>query len=89
MLQIQQMIDAAIAVDMRLLMKSIPGLRFEPGTSHTESRDSNTELLQNAIPLCPIQLYLKHTSGKATLNKRLFSAVSNHCIIQLLLDTTF
>ena len=58
-------------------------------TSHTESRDSTTELLQNAIPLLTIQLYLKHTACKAALNKRLFRAASNHCIIQLLSDASF
>ena len=91
MLQIQQMTDAAIAVDMSLLIKCIPGLRFEPETSHTESRDSTstTELLQNAIPFLTMQLYLKQTACKAALNKRLSSAASMHCITQLQLDATF
>ena len=82
------MIDAAIAADLSLLIKCIPGLRIEPGTSRTESSDSTTEVMQNAIPVLTIQLYLKHTTCKAALNKHLFSAVSNHCIIQLLLDAT-
>ena len=51
------MIDAAIAADLSLLIKCIPGLRIEPGTSHTESNDSTTELLKNAIPVLTIQLY--------------------------------
>ena len=89
MLQIQQMTDAAIAVDMSLLIKCIPGLRFEPETSHTESRDSTTELLQNATPFLTMQLYLKQTACKAALNKRLSSAASIQCITQLLLDATF
>ena len=81
MLQVEQMIDAAIAADLSLLIKFIAVLRIEPGTSHTESSDSTPELLQNAISVLTIQLYLKHTTFKAALNKRLFSAVSNHCII--------
>ena len=84
MLQVEQMIDAAIAADLSLLIKCIPGLRIEPGTSHTES----SELLQNAIHVLTIQLYLKHTTCKPALNKPLFSTVSNHYIIQLLLDAT-
>ena len=78
------MIDAAVAADLNLLIKCIPGLRIEPGTSHTESSDSTTKLWQNGTPVLTIQLYLKYTTCKAALSKRLFSAVSNHCIIQLL-----
>ena len=89
MLQIEQMIDAAIAADMSLLIKCIPGLRFEAWTSHTESRDYTTELLLNDIPLLTIQLYLKHTACKAALNTRLFSAALHPCIIQILLGATF
>ena len=76
--------DAAIAADLSLLIKCKPGFRIEPGTFHAESSHSTTVLLQNAIPVLTIQLHLKHTACKAALNKRLFSAVSNHCIIQLL-----
>ena len=73
MLQLEQMIDAAIAVGVSLLIKCIPGLRIEPGTPHTESSDSTTELLQNATPVLTIQLYSKHTTCKAALNKLVFS----------------
>ena len=51
MLQVEQIIDAAIAADLSLLIKCISGIRIEPGTSHTESSNSTTELLQNAIPV--------------------------------------
>ena len=73
------MIDAAIAADVSLQIKSIPsqGLNLA-GTSHTESRDSTTELFQNAIHVWIIQLYLNHTACKAALNKPLIRAAFKH-----------
>ena len=75
MLQVQQTIDAAIAADMDLQIKTIPGqgLNLGPGTSH-----STTELFQNAIPVLIIQLYLKHTACQAALNKNVFRAAFKH-----------
>ena len=78
MLQVQQLIDAAIAADMSLQIKKYTKPRVEPGTSHTESRDSTTELFQNAIHVWIMQLYLKHTACKAALNKPLIRAAFKH-----------
>ena len=64
MLQVEQMMDAAIAADFSLLITFI---HVPYGTSHTESSDSTTELLQNAIPVLTIKLYLKHTTCTAAI----------------------
>ena len=67
MLQVQQMIVAAIVVNVSLQIKSIlgQGLNLGPAT-----QKADTILSRNTIPVMTIQLFLKHKACKAALNKR-------------------
>ena len=62
MLHVQQLINPAIAADEGLEIKKYTLPRIEPGTSHTESRHSTTELLRNVMPMLIIQLHSKADS---------------------------
>ena len=59
MLTIQQIINAAITVDGRLQMKSIPGLGLNLGPLALKAEYSTTELLRNVMSVSIIQLFLK------------------------------
>ena len=85
MLQIQQMIDATIAVD-KSVTKNYTCLI--PGIICTYSRHCITELLRHIIHRLIVQWYLRQTANKEAqvLIKRLFNAAYNHWLIQPLLE---
>ena len=76
MLHMQEIIDAAIATFGSIPMKTIP----EPGTFHTQSRHTTTQLLRSLVHILIIHLYLYKTACNAVLNKRLVSAALDHYI---------
>ena len=82
------MIDAAIAADMSLQIKSIEsqGLNLGP----LRQKAQTLPLSYSRMPyLCGLFSCLKHTACKAVLNKPLVRAALKHSIIQLLLDAAF